>query len=133
MVTNCLRDERLPVYGEGLNVRDWLHVNDHCLAIDMIIRSGRAGEVYNIGGCNERTNIEIVKLICRELEKSESLIAHVRDRKGHDLRYAIDSSKIRKELGWAPEVDFEDGIRQTIRWYLDHRTWWERILSGEYQ
>ena len=133
MIANCLSDKPLPVYGEGLNVRDWLYVEDHCRAIDLIIRKGRVGEVYNIGGHNEMRNIDIVKLICRELGKPESLITHVTDRKGHDMRYAIDPAKIHGELGWLPETMFADGIKKTIRWYLDNRTWWEDIISGEYQ
>ena len=133
MIVNCLHDKPLPVYGEGLNVRDWLYVEDHCRAIDLIIRRGRVGEVYNVGGHNEMRNIDIVKLICRELGKPESLITYVTDRKGHDLRYAIDPGKIHRELGWLPETRFEDGIRKTIRWYLENREWWEEILSGEYR
>lgn len=133
MIVNCLHDRPLPVYGEGLNVRDWLYVEDHCRAIDLIIRRGRVGEVYNVGGHNEMRNIDIVKLICRKLGKPESLITHVADRKGHDLRYAIDPEKIHKELGWLPETKFEDGIQRTIDWYLANRPWWEEIISGEYQ
>lgn len=133
MIVNCLHNKPLPVYGNGLNVRDWLYVEDHSRAIDLIIHSGRAGEVYNVGGHNEWKNIDIVKLICRELGKPESLITYVTDRKGHDRRYAIDPVKIYSELGWLPETAFEDGIRKTIRWYLDHREWWEEIISGEYQ
>ena len=133
MIANCLNDKPLPVYGEGLNIRDWLYVEDHCKAIDLVIRRGRVGEVYNIVGHNDMRNIDIVKLICRELGKPESLITHVADRKGHDLRYAIDPTKIHNELGWLPETKFEDGIKKTIRWYLDNRPWWEEIISGEYQ
>lgn len=133
MIANALNDRPLPVYGEGLNVRDWLYVEDHCLAIDRILEQGRIGEVYNIGGHNEMKNIDIVKLICRELGKPESLISYVADRRGHDLRYAIDPEKIHRELGWLPETKFAEGIRKTIRWYLDNRTWWEEIVSGEYQ
>ena len=133
MIANCLNDKPLPVYGEGLNVRDWLYVEDHCKAIDLIIHKGRVGEVYNIGGHNEMANIDIVKLICRELGKPESLITYVTDRKGHDMRYAIDPAKIHRELGWLPETKFEDGIRRTIAWYLEHRDWWQEIISGEYQ
>ena len=129
MITNAINDKPLPVYGRGLNVRDWLYVADHCKAIDLILRKGRLGEVYNIGGHNEMRNIDIVRLICRELGKPESLITYVEDRKGHDLRYAIDPQKIQKELGWMPETAFADGIRQTIQWYLEHRDWWESILS----
>ena len=133
MIANCLNDKPLPVYGKGLNVRDWLYVEDHCRAIDLIIHRGREGEVYNVGGHNEMRNIDIVKLICRELDKPESLITYVTDRKGHDMRYAIDPTKIHEELGWLPETRFEDGIKKTIRWYLEHRDWWEEIISGEYQ
>lgn len=132
-IINCLNDKPLPVYGEGLNVRDWLYVEDHCKAIDFIIHKGRIGEVYNVGGHHEMKNIDIVKLILHELGKSENLITHVEDRKGHDLRYAIDPAKIHKELGWLPETKFQDGIRKTIKWYLENREWWEEITSGEYQ
>ena len=120
MIANCLNDKPLPVYGEGLNVRDWLYVEDHCKAIDLIIHKGRVGEVYNIGGHNEMRNIDIVKLICKALDKPESLITYVTDRKGHDM-------------GWLPETMFKDGIVKTIQWYLDNREWWETIISGEYQ
>ena len=133
MIANALADKPLPVYGEGLNVRDWLYVEDHCKAIDLIIHKGRVGEVYNVGGHNEKQNIEIVKIICKELGKPESLITHVGDRKGHDMRYAIDPTKIHNELGWLPETKFEDGIKKTLQWYLDNREWWETIISGEYQ
>ena len=133
MIANALADKPLPVYGEGLNVRDWLYVEDHCRAIDLIIHKGRVGEVYNVGGHNEMKNIDIVKLICQKLGKPESLITHVKDRKGHDMRYAIDPTKIHNELGWLPETKFEDGIQKTIDWYLTHREWWEKIISGEYQ
>ena len=133
MIVNALANKPLPVYGEGLNVRDWLYVEDHCKAIDLIIHKGRVGEVYNVGGHNEKQNIEIVKIICKELDKPESLITHVRDRKGHDMRYAIDPTKIHNEMGWFPEIKFEDGIKKTIQWYLDNRKWWETIISGEYQ
>ena len=133
MIANALADKPLPVYGEGLNVRDWLYVEDHCKAIDLIIHKGRVGEVYNIGGHNEMKNIDIVKLICKELGKPESLITHVTDRKGHDMRYAIDPTKIHNELGWLPETKFADGIKKTIQWYLDNKEWWETIISGEYQ
>ena len=132
MIANALNDKPLPVYGEGLNVRDWLYVEDHCRAIDLIIRNGKVGEVYNIGGHNEMRNIDIVKIICRELVKTESLITFVEDRKGHDMRYAIDPTKIHNELGWLPETKFEVGIQKTIQWYLDNREWWENIISGEY-
>ena len=133
MIANALADKPLPVYGTGENVRDWLYVEDHCKAIDLIIRKGRVGEVYNIGGHNEMRNIDIVKIICRELGKPESLITYVTDRKGHDLRYAIDPTKIHSELGWLPETKFADGIRKTIQWYLDNKDWWQEIISGEYQ
>ncbi len=133
MIANALNDKPLPVYGEGLNVRDWLYVEDHCRAIDLIIHSGTVGEVYNIGGHNEMRNIDIVKMICGALGKPESLITHVADRKGHDMRYAIDPAKIHRELGWLPETKFADGIGRTIRWYLDNRAWWEHIINGEYQ
>ena len=133
MIANALNDKPLPVYGEGLNVRDWLYVEDHCKAIDLIIHKGRVGEVYNIGGHNEMKNIDIVKIICKELGKPESLITHVGDRKGHDMRYAIDPTKIHNELGWLPETKFADGIKKTIQWYLDNKEWWETIISGEYQ
>ena len=133
MIANALNDKPLPVYGEGLNVRDWLYVEDHCKAIDLILRNGRVGEVYNIGGHNEMRNIDIVKLICRKLGKPESLITYVTDRKGHDMRYAIDPTKIHSELGWLPETKFADGIDKTIEWYLTHRDWWENIINGEYQ
>lgn len=133
MIANALADKPLPVYGEGLNVRDWLYVDDHCKAIDLIVQKGRAGEIYNVGGHNEMRNIDIVKLICKALDKPESLITYVTDRKGHDMRYAIDPAKIHRELGWQPETKFCDGIQQTIRWYLNNCEWWESIISGEYQ
>lgn len=133
MISRALNDETLPVYGTGENVRDWLYVEDHCRAIDMILENGITGEVYNIGGHNERSNLDVVKTILRYLDKPESLITFVGDRKGHDLRYAIDPEKIHNELGWLPLVSFEDGIEQTINWYLENREWWERIVSGEYQ
>lgn len=132
-IINALQDKPIPVYGEGLNVRDWLYVDDHCKAIDMIIRRGKDGEVYNVGGHNEKRNIDIVKLICKELGKPESLIKHVADRKGHDMRYAIDPSKIKRELGWYPETRFDEGIKKTVKWYLDNRSWWKEIISGEYK
>lgn len=132
MISRALSDQSLPVYGKGENVRDWLHVYDHCVAIDLILRKGRIGEVYNIGGHNERTNLEVVQTILRELNKPESLIQYVTDRKGHDLRYAIDPTKIETELGWKPKYTFDTGIKQTIQWYLENKTWWENILSGEY-
>lgn len=133
MIINALGDKELPVYGAGVNVRDWLYVEDHCKAIDLIIHKGKVGEVYNVGGHNEKRNIDIVKLICKELGKPESLIKHVTDRKGHDMRYAIDPTKIHEELGWLPETKFENGIKKTIQWYLDNRDWWQEIISGEYQ
>lgn len=133
MIINCLNNKPLPVYGDGLNVRDWLYVEDHCRAIDLIIHKGNVGDVYNVGGNNEKKNIDIVKLICKELGKSEELITYVSDRKGHDRRYAINSSKLQRELGWMPEIRFEEGIKKTINWYLDNRKWWEEIISGEYQ
>ena len=133
MIANALADKPLPVYGEGLNVRDWLYVEDHCKAIDLIIHKGRVGEVYNIGGHNEMRNIDIVKLICKDLGKPENLITHVTDRKGHDMRYAIDATKIHNELGWLPETKFADGIKKTIKWYLENRSWWQDIINGEYQ
>jgi dTDP-glucose 4,6-dehydratase len=133
MIANALNDKPLPVYGKGENVRDWLYVEDHCKAIDLIIHNGRVGEVYNVGGHNERTNITIVKTILKELNKDESLITYVEDRKGHDLRYAIDPTKIKNELGWFPETSFDEGIKRTIKWYLENTSWWEDILSGEYQ
>ncbi len=133
MISRALNDQSLPVYGKGENVRDWLHVYDHCVAIDLILRKGRVGEVYNIGGHNERTNLEVVQTILRELNKPESLIQYVSDRKGHDLRYAIDPTKIETELGWKPKYNFDTGIKQTIQWYLDNKAWWENILSGEYK
>ena len=133
MIANALNDKPLPVYGKGENVRDWLYVEDHCKAIDLIIHNGRVGEVYNIGGHNEMKNIDIVKIICKELGKPESLITYVTDRKGHDMRYAIDPTKIHNELGWLPETKFADGIKKTIQWYLDNKEWWENIISGEYK
>lgn len=133
MIANALADKPLPVYGNGENVRDWLYVEDHCRAIDLIIHNGKVGEVYNVGGHNEKRNIDIVRIICQELGKPESLIVHVEDRKGHDRRYAIDPAKIHRELGWLPETKFEDGIKKTIKWYLDHKKWWQDIVNGEYQ
>lgn len=133
MISNALSDKPLPVYGKGENVRDWLYVEDHCRAIDLIIHNGTVGEVYNIGGHNEMRNIDIVRIVCRELKKPESLITYVTDRKGHDMRYAIDPTKIHNELGWLPETKFADGIRKTVRWYLDNKAWWEPIISGEYR
>ena len=133
MIANALADKPLPVYGNGENVRDWLYVEDHCRAIDLIIHAGKVGEVYNVGGHNEKRNIDIVRIICQELGKPESLIVHVEDRKGHDRRYAIDPAKIHRELGWLPETKFEDGIKKTIKWYLEHKKWWQDIINGEYQ
>ncbi|NTW71210.1 MAG: dTDP-glucose 4,6-dehydratase [Eubacteriaceae bacterium] len=133
MISRALKDESLPVYGKGENVRDWLYVEDHCSAIDLIIHKGRVGEVYNIGGHNERTNLQVVKTILAELGKPESLIHYVTDRPGHDMRYAIDPTKIKEELGWEPETKFDDGIKLTVKWYLEHKSWWENILNGEYQ
>ena len=132
MIANALADKSLPVYGEGLNIRDWLYVADHCSAIDLIIHNGRVGEVYNIGGHNEKANIDVVKIILKELDKPETLITYVTDRKGHDMRYAIDPTKIHNELGWLPETKFDDGIKLTIKWYLEHKSWWGNIISGEY-
>ena len=133
MLANALADKPLPVYGTGENVRDWLYVEDHCRAIDLILRRGRVGEVYNIGGHNEKRNIDVVRLILEAVGKPESLITFVADRKGHDLRYAIDPTKMHAELGWEPETPFQEGIRRTISWYLDNRAWWEEIVSGEYR
>ena len=133
MIVNALADRPLPVYGRGLNVRDWLYVGDHCRAIDLVVNHGRIGEVYNIGGHNERTNLEVVKTILKALNKPESLIRYVKDRPGHDMRYAIDPTKIHTELGWLPETRFADGIGRTIDWYLANRPWWEEILSGAYR
>lgn len=132
MINNARNDKPLPVYGEGLNVRDWLHVYDHCSAIDLVIRNGRNGEVYNIGGHNERHNIDVVKTILREVGKPESLITYVTDRKGHDLRYAIDPTKVTNELGWKPKYNFDSGIKETIKWYIDHEDWMKEITSGDY-
>ena len=133
MISNALEDKKLPVYGDGKNIRDWLHVSDHCSAIDLVLHEGKTGEVYNIGGNNEKQNIDIVKLILKQLNKDESLIEFVKDRLGHDRRYAIDSSKIQSELGWQPEYTFEVGIEQTIQWYLDNRDWTNQVKSGQYQ
>lgn len=133
MIANAVADKELPVYGEGLNVRDWLYVEDHCKAIDMIIRNGRDGEVYNIGGHNERANIDVVKTILKEIGKGEELIKYVKDRAGHDLRYAIDPKKIHDELGWEPETLFDEGIKKTIHWYLENEDWWKNIVNGEYK
>ncbi|BCJ93378.1 dTDP-glucose 4,6-dehydratase [Anaerocolumna cellulosilytica] len=133
MIANALNDKQLPVYGKGENVRDWLYVEDHCIAIDLIIHNGKVGEVYNIGGHNERTNLQVVKTIIKELGKSEELIHYVTDRPGHDMRYAIDPTKIKNELGWEPTTSFDEGIKRTISWYLNNKSWWENIISGEYK
>ena len=133
MIINALHDKALPVYGDGANVRDWLYVKDHCSAIDLIIRNGREGEVYNVGGHNEKSNLDVVKIILKALGKSEDLITFVKDRPGHDRRYAIDPTKIHNELGWLPQTKFEDGIAKTIEWYLANNDWWQEIISGEYQ
>ena len=133
MITNALTDKKLPVYGEGLNVRDWLYVEDHCSAIDLIIHNGKNGEIYNVGGHNERANIEVVKKILKILDVSEDYITYVEDRKGHDLRYAIDPSKIQRELGWYPKTKFEDGIEKTVQWYVNNKEWWQHILDGSYR
>ena len=139
-ILNCLKGKKIPVYGDGLNVRDWIHVEDHCTAIDLVLTKGVAGEVYNIGADNERTNLEIVKLIIRQLAGlrpdltvSEDMISFVEDRKGHDRRYAIDSGKLRKELQWKPSVSFEKGLKKTIVWYLDHSAWLDSIIKTEYR
>ena len=133
MILNALEDKKLPVYGKGENVRDWLYVEDHCAAIDLILRQGKSGELFNIGGHNERRNIDVVRMILATLGKPESLIEYVADRKGHDRRYAIDPSKIRAALGWEPRTKFEDGIERTIHWYLEHKSWWQNIISGDYR
>lgn len=133
IITRALDNKPVPVYGKGQNVRDWLYVEDHCHAIDLIIRRGREGEIYNIGGHNERTNLQVVKTVLKELNRPESLIQFVTDRPGHDRRYAIDPSKIHSELGWLPETPFDEGIRRTVRWYLDNKPWWQHIISGDYQ
>ena len=133
MIINALHDKALPVYGDGVNVRDWLYVEDHCSAIDLIIRNGREGEVYNVGGHNEKSNLDVVKIILKALGKNEDLITFVKDRPGHDRRYAIDPTKIHNELCWLPQTKFEDGIAKTIEWYLAHKDWWQEIISGEYQ
>lgn len=133
MISKAINNDNLPVYGNGLNVRDWLHVYDHCTAIDLIIHEGKIGEIYNIGGNNEKSNIDVVKIILKELGKSEKLIKYVNDRPGHDLRYAIDSTKLENELGWKPKYNFDTGIQQTIKWYLHNKSWWQNILSGDYK
>ena len=133
MIIRAMQGAKLPVYGDGLNVRDWLHVDDHCAAIDSIVRRGKLGEVYNVGGHNERSNIEVVRTILHALGRSEEQISYVADRKGHDRRYAIDPAKMERELGWKPTTTFADGIQSTITWYREHETWWKDILSGTYQ
>jgi dTDP-glucose 4,6-dehydratase len=132
MINNCLKEKELPVYGDGMQVRDWLHVSDHCSAIDTVLHKGKDGDVYNIGGNNEKANIEIVKLLIKTLGKSEDLIKYVKDRPGHDRRYAIDNTKITTELGWEPAYTFEQGIQETIQWYLDNTKWIENVISGDY-
>lgn len=132
MIINAIHDRPLPVYGDGRNVRDWIHVRDHSEAIDLIIHKGEEGEIYNIGGENERSNIEVVKMILKELGKPESLIKFVKDRPGHDRRYALDITKMKEEFGWAPKISFEEGLRSTIKWYLENKNWWEEIINGEY-
>ncbi len=133
IIINTLNNKKLPVYGDGMNVRDWIYVVDHNRAVEAVFKKGKEGEVYNIGASTEMPNIEIVKLILRELGKSEDMIEYVKDRPGHDRRYAIDSTKIESELGWKPKFNFKDAVSQTIKWYLDNKQWWERIISGEYQ
>jgi dTDP-glucose 4,6-dehydratase len=133
LIANALNDKPIPVYGDGSNVRDWLYVEDHCSALDIVLHNGKVGEVYNIGGHNEWKNIDIVKLVLKEIGKPESLITYVKDRPGHDKRYAIDASKIKNELGWVPAYQFENGIKKTVQWYLQNKHWWERIISGEYK
>ena len=132
MISNALNDQALPVYGDGMNVRDWIHVVDHCRAIDAILHTGNAGEVYNIGADSERHNIDIVKYILYRLDKPKSLIRFVEDRPGHDRRYAMDYSKLHRDLGWEPSMSFEEGMNQTISWYIEHESWWQRIKTGEY-
>ena len=133
IIINALNNKPLPIYGTGENVRDWLYVEDHCSAIDLIVRSGRVGEVYNIGGHNEKTNLQVVQAILKELGKGEESICYVADRLGHDRRYAIDPTKIKNELGWEPKTGFDEGIKKTIIWYITHKPWWQRIINGEYQ
>jgi len=133
MIANALENKQLPIYGDGLNIRDWLYVRDHCTAIDLVLMKGKVGEVYNIGGENEWKNIDIVRLLLKIIEKSDSLITFVKDRLGHDRRYAIDASKIMNELGWKPIVTFEEGLAKTIKWYMHNKSWWRRIMNGEYQ
>lgn len=133
MISRAISNETLPIYGNGNNVRDWLYVRDHCTAIDIILHKGKVGEVYNVGGNNEKNNVEVVKTILNELNKPESLITYVKDRAGHDMRYAIDSTKIRRELEWEPVTLFDEGIKMTIKWYCDNHSWWENIISGDYK
>lgn len=133
MIANALNDKSLPVYGDGLNIRDWLYVEDHCIAIDLVMHSGQNGEVYNVGGNNERTNIQIVQAVLDQLGKPDSLISYVQDRLGHDRRYGIDATKIREQLGWSPKYNFESGIKETINWYVNNQEWWKRIQAGVYQ
>ncbi|MGH2567209.1 MAG: dTDP-glucose 4,6-dehydratase [Bacteroidota bacterium] len=133
MIANALEEKPLPVYGDGMHVRDWIYVEDHCEAIDVVVGEGHAGQIYNIGGASEKNNIEVVKQILKQLEKPESLIRFVKDRPGHDRRYAMDFSKIQRELGWQPRRNFHQGLAETIRWYLEHTAWWKRIMSGEYK
>lgn len=132
-IINLLHDREVPVYGDGLQRREWLHVSDHCRGIELVLEKGRVGEVYNIGGVNEKPNIEVLQLLLKILDKPSSLLCHVEDRPGHDRRYAIDSTKIRSELGWEPQISFEEGLAATVQWYLENRSWWERIISGEYR
>jgi len=132
MITNALQDKELPVYGDGMNVRDWIHVKDHCKAIDLILRKSRGGEIYNIGSSSEYPNLHVVRYILQRLSKPESLIRFVQDRPGHDRRYAMDASKLRKEFGWEPTTTFEEGMNHTISWYIEHEMWWQRIKTGEY-
>lgn len=132
MISNAMEDRELPIYGDGLNVRDWIYVEDHCQAIDVIMHRGKSGEIYNVGGASERTNLEVVRTILEVLGKPESLIRFVKDRPGHDRRYAMDFSKLKKELGWQPTVSFEEGIKKTVTWYIEHQEWWQRIKTGEY-
>jgi dTDP-glucose 4,6-dehydratase len=133
MITRALNDQSLPVYGKGENIRDWIYVEDHCNAIDIVMRKGRIGEVYNVGGNNEKSNLDVVRSILNALNKPETLISFVKDRPGHDMRYAIDAAKIHNEFGWIPKIKFEDGILLTIKWYVENKEWWESILCGEYQ
>ncbi len=132
MISNAMEDRELPVYGDGLNIRDWIYVEDHCRALDVVLHRGKSGEIYNIGGASERTNLEVVRTILEIVGKPESLIRYVTDRPGHDRRYAMDFSKLQKELGWQPQVTFEEGIKKTVAWYVDHQPWWQRIKTGEY-